>query len=108
MALVSSGVPAEHDNGGSVVPTPAEPDRLFALVDRHSRKAVAFCSGPGPSGECPNFVPGQPLPCEGHRVIPMRRTRADGLPFLVEPAEGNRCPLAWVDSVDDGEIPPPP
>ncbi|MGA8016919.1 MAG: hypothetical protein WCB85_13475 [Candidatus Dormiibacterota bacterium] len=41
-------------------------------------------------------------------MIPMRRTRADGLPFLVDPAEGNRCPLAWVDSVDDEEIPPPP
>ena len=85
---------------------PAEPDQLFALVDPRSHRVVAFCTGPGLSGECPNFVPGQPLPCGGRRVIPMRRTCADGLPFLVDPAEGNRCPLAWVGSVEDDEVRP--
>ncbi|HYA00134.1 MAG TPA: hypothetical protein VEK76_07255 [Candidatus Binatia bacterium] len=78
---------------------PAEGDRLFVLVDARSRHAVGICNGPGPSGECPSYVPGQPLPCEGRRVVPMRRTSVNGLPFLVDPSEGNRCPLAWVDSV---------
>lgn len=78
--------------------TAAEADRLSALVDRWSRRAVGFCSGPGPAGECPSLVAGQPLPCEGKRVVPMRQTLANGLPFLVDPRESDRCPMAWVDS----------
>jgi hypothetical protein len=71
-------------------------DRLFLLLDPQTRRVIDLCTGPSPNGDCPSFVGGQPLPCEGYRVVPLRRTSANGLPFLVADSEGNRCPLAWV------------
>ncbi len=71
-------------------------DRLFLLLDPQTRRVIDLCTGPSPSGDCPSFVGGQPLPCEGYRVLPQRRTSADGLPFLVASSEGNRCPMAWL------------
>ena len=79
---------------------PAGKNRLFAMVDPRSRHAIGYCAGPGPSGECPSFVAGQPLPCEGYRLVPQHGTSVDGLPFLVEPGSGSRCPLAWVDDAE--------
>ena len=72
-------------------------NRLFLLLDPRTRRVVDLCTGPAANGDCPSYVAGQPIPCEGFRVIPLRRTSADGLPFLVDHAEGTRCPLAWVD-----------
>jgi hypothetical protein len=77
---------------------PQEYDRLFAMTEWETRHALAFCSGPSAHGGCPSFVPGQPLPCAGRRVIPMRGTIADGLPFRVTGTGDGRCPLAGLDS----------
>ena len=71
-------------------------DRLFLLLDPHTRRVVDLCTGPTPSGDCPSHVAGQRLTCAGYRVVPLRRTSANGLPFLVAHSEGTRCPLAWV------------
>jgi hypothetical protein len=72
-------------------------ERLFAIVGRRHRKLTNLCQGPSPDGQCPRAYAGE-LPCAGARVVPMRGTSADGLPFSV-PADqhGPRCPLAWVD-----------
>jgi hypothetical protein len=80
-------------------PGTAGSDRLFALVDPRTHRAVGFCSGPGPLGECSSFVPGHPVPCEGYQLAPMRGTAVSGLLFRVEPGAGNRCALVWVDSL---------
>ena len=71
-------------------------DRLFLLLDPQTRRVIDLCTGPSPSGDCPSFVGGQPLPCDGSRVVPLRRTSANGLPFLVAHSEGTRCPMAWL------------
>jgi hypothetical protein len=76
---------------------PQEHDRLFAVTEAETRHALGFCSGPDATGRCPSFVPGQPLPCLGRRVIPMRGTVADGLPFRVTRGVNGLCPLAWLD-----------
>jgi hypothetical protein len=76
--------------------TPA--DRLFLLLDPHTRRVADICTGPTATGDCPAYLAGQPLTCAGFRVVPLRRTSANGLPFLVDEAEGPRCPLAWLDS----------
>ena len=71
-------------------------DRLFLLLDPQTRRVIDLCTGPSLSGDCPSFVGGQPLPCQGYRVVPLRRTTANGLPFLVGHADGTRCPMAWL------------
>jgi hypothetical protein len=76
--------------------TPA--DRLFLMLDPRTRRVVDLCTGPAESGDCPSYVSGQSLPCEGFRVVPVRQTSANGLPFLVGLCEGTRCPLAWVNA----------
>jgi hypothetical protein len=78
--------------------TPA--DRLFLLLDPHTRRVADICTGPTATGDCPAYLAGQPLTCAGFRVVPIRQTSANGLPFLVDESEGPRCPLAWLD---DGE-----
>ncbi len=76
---------------------PPDRDRLFAMTEGAKRHALDFCHGPDAEGRCPSLVPGQPLPCAGRRVVPMRGTLADGLPFRVSGGEDGRCPLAWLD-----------
>jgi len=76
----------------------APADRLFLMLDPRTRRVVDLCTGPAESGDCPSYVAGQTLPCEGCRVVPLRRTSANGLPFLVGLCEGTRCPLAWVNA----------
>jgi len=97
MAMVSARAPADHERGDCATAMSTQTDRLFLLLDPQTRRVIDLCTGPSPSGDCPSFVGGQPLPCEGYRVVPMRRTSANGLPFLVAHSEGTRCPLAWVD-----------
>jgi hypothetical protein len=75
--------------------TPA--DRLFLLLDPRTRRVVDICTGPTATGDCRAYVAGQPLTCAGFRVVPLRRTSANGLPFLVDECDGPRCPLAWLD-----------
>jgi hypothetical protein len=71
--------------------------RLFAIVSRQDGKLVDLCPGPSPDGRCPRAEAGQ-VPCAGERVVPLRGTTADGLPFSVAAdASGPRCPLDWVD-----------
>jgi hypothetical protein len=77
---------------------PQDRDRLFAMTEAGTRHALGFCHGPDTAGRCPSFVPGQPLPCAGRRVVPMRGTVADGLPFRVTAWADGRCPLAWLDA----------
>ena len=86
----------------------AQVDRLFILLDPETRRVIDLCSGPAAEGACPRYVAGQPLPCEGYKVIPLRSTSANGLPFRVGPSAGTRCPLAWLDSSLDGAEEGPP
>ena len=78
-------------------------DRLFLLLDPHTRRVVDLCTGPTAAGDCPAYVAGQPLTCAGFRVVPVRQTSANGLPFLVDDSEGPRCPLAWIDEAEPKE-----
>jgi len=71
------------------------PDRLFSLVDPVTRHQIALCTGPDEHGACPSAHGGLP-PCAGLRVVPLRGTPANGLPFTVSGASSGRCPLAWV------------
>jgi hypothetical protein len=72
-------------------------DRLFAIVSRQDGKLTNLCPGPSPDGWCSRTEAGQ-LPCAGARVLPLRGTVADGLPFSVPgDQQGTRCPLDWVD-----------
>lgn len=73
------------------------PDRLFAIVDGQDRSLLDLCTGPDDEGHCARRAPGA-VPCAAARVVPLRGTRADGLPFSV-PADamGPTCPMAWVD-----------
>lgn len=71
-------------------------EHLFAIVDRLDGRLVDLCSGPVADGGCPRSEAGAP-PCAGHRVIPMRGTRADGLPFSIpSTASGAVCPVGWL------------
>ena len=81
-------------------PTESAADRLFLILDPRSGHVVEICTGPGPDGRCPSFVADQPPLCAGHRVIPLRQTSANGLPFFVAFHEGDHCPLAWLDADD--------
>ena len=78
--------------------TPA--DRLFLLLDPRTRRVADICTGPTATGDCPAYLAGQPLTCAGFRVVPVRQTSANGLPFLVDESEGPRCPLAWIDDAE--------
>jgi hypothetical protein len=72
-------------------------ERLFAIVDRQDGKLVNLCPGPSPDGRCSRAETGE-VPCAGARVVPMRGTVADGLPFSVPvDQQGPSCPLDWVD-----------
>jgi hypothetical protein len=72
-------------------------DRLFAIVSRPDGKLMNLCPGPAPDGRCASAERGE-VPCAGARVVPLRGTAADGLPFSVAVAQqGPRCPLEWVD-----------
>ena len=93
MALAASGVPTVY--GGMETH-----DRLFQIVDPVTNKLVDICTGPTPIGGCPR-ADTPPYDCIGLRVVPMRGTLADGLPFTATSARNGRCPLAWVD--DDPE-----
>jgi len=81
-----------------------EADRLFILLDPETRRVIDLCYGPASDGACPRYVAGQQLPCEGYKVIPLRRTSANGLPFRVGRCDSARCPLAWLDSGEDGAV----
>ena len=71
-------------------------DRLFAIVSRPDGKLVNLCPGPSVDGRCSKDGTGL-VPCAGARVVPLRGTMADGLPFSVgADATGPRCPLDWV------------
>lgn len=71
-------------------------DRLFAIVSGPDREIENLCPGPTPDGRCPKADAGR-VPCAGARVVPLRGTHANGLPFSV-PADASapRCPLDWV------------
>lgn len=72
-------------------------DRLFAIVSGQDGKLVNLCPGPFQDGDCSRAETG-PVPCAGARVVPLRGTVADGLPFSVAvDASAPRCPLEWVD-----------
>jgi len=79
-------------------------DRLFILLDPQTRRVIDLCYGPAADGACPRYVAGQQLPCEGYKVIPLRRTSANGLPFRVGRCDSARCPLAWLDSGENGAV----
>jgi hypothetical protein len=83
-------------------------DRLFLILDPRSRRVAGICTGPGPDGRCKSFVPDQEPPCAGHRVVPLRQTAANGLPFFVSFHEGDHCPLAWLDAGEPDEAPAGP
>ncbi|MGD0833965.1 MAG: hypothetical protein ABSA40_05995 [Candidatus Dormibacteria bacterium] len=86
-------------------PPDSSADRLFLILDPRSRRVVEICTGPGPDGRCPSFVADQAPPCVGFRVVPLRQTSANGLPFFVAYDEGDHCPLAWLDAGEAGEAP---
>ena len=95
--MASSRVGADDGRGDCEMGMTTSADRLFLLLDPHTRRVVDICTGPTATGDCPAYVAGQPLTCAGVRVVPLRRTSANGLPFLVDEGEGPRCPLAWLD-----------
>ena len=109
--MASEGVAADDGPGGYEIgieigtgmgiTTPA--DRLFLLLDPHTRRVVDLCTGPTAAGDCPAYVAGQPLTCAGYRVVPVRQTSANGLPFLVDEPDGPRCPLAWIDDAEPND-----
>lgn len=75
-------------------------ERLFAIVRRPGGHLDNLCPGPLPDGTCARVESGT-LPCAGERVIPLRGTAANGLPFTVPAGlRGPRCPMAWVDADD--------
>src|ERR1039457_1053562 len=102
MAMASAGVPADDGVGDCDMGMSTPADRLFLLLDPHTRRVGDLCTGPTASGDCPAHLAGQPLTCAGFRVVPLRRTPANGLPFLVDECEGPRCPLAWLDDGEPG------
>jgi len=72
-------------------------DRLFAIVSRPNGKLMNLCQGPSLIGRCSRAETGE-VPCAGARVVPMRGTAANGLPFSVAVDQrGPRSPLDWVD-----------
>jgi len=97
MTMVSAGVPADDGWGDCEILMTTQADRLFLLLDPHTRRVADICTGPTATGDCPAYLAGQPLTCAGFRVVPIRQTSANGLPFLVDESEGPRCPLAWLD-----------
>ena len=72
-------------------------DRLFQIIDPDTGGLINICYGPGEDGSCPNAA-APPYRCSGRRVVPVRGTRASGLPFTISQTDPGRCPLAWVDS----------
>ena len=97
--MAPAPVRVDHERREVARPAMSTPaDRLFLMLDPRTRRVVDLCTGPAESGDCPSYVAGQPLPCEGYRVVPLRQTSANGLPFLVGLCEGTRCPLAWVNA----------
>jgi hypothetical protein len=70
-------------------------ERLFLLIDPKSREVMGTCAGPAADGACPNAYAGH-IPCERTKVLPMRGTVADGIPFSVVGDDWAGCPLAWV------------
>ena len=72
-------------------------DRLFEIIGVQDGKLRNLCPGPSPGGLCSRTEMG-PVPCAGARVVPLRGTSADGLPFSVAAdQQGPRCPLEWVN-----------
>jgi len=71
-------------------------DRLFAIVDPITHGLAGLCTGPDDAGSCPTTA--APHPCNGLRVVPLRGTPGNGMPFTIVPGSGNACPLAWVDA----------
>lgn len=80
----------------------AAADLLFMIVDPATGRLVGLCQGPDHGSRC-GRAEAPPLPCEGFRVVPVRGTRARGLPFTVGKTVSNRCPMAWVEQEEDGE-----
>ena len=84
-------------------------DRLFLIVDPISLRLVDLCQGPDSSGKCPSGET-RPYSCEGHHVIPLRGTDANGLSFrvtaaTVDAADPHRCPMAWIDDPSNEATP---
>ena len=77
-------------------------DRLFMIVDPATGRMVGLCQGPDHGSRC-GQAEAPPLPCEGYRVVPVRGTSANGLPFSVGKTVSARCPMAWVKPADDGD-----
>lgn len=76
-------------------------ERLFAIVSRRDGTLMNLCAGPSPHGRCSRVERGE-IPCAGARVIPMRGTAADGLPFSIASGQqGPVCPLTWLDQESD-------
>jgi hypothetical protein len=72
-------------------------ERLFAIVSRRDGTLLNLCPGPSPDGGCSKAERGD-VPCAGARVISMRGTAADGLPFSIAAGQqGPMCPLKWLD-----------
>jgi hypothetical protein len=97
MAMASAGMLADDGMGDCDKGMSTLADRLFLLLDPHTRRVVDICTGPNATGDCPAYLAGQPLTCAGLRVVPLRHTPANGLPFLVDECAGPPCPLAWLD-----------
>jgi hypothetical protein len=91
------GTEFDGDGGRTMGTTGDSAERIFTIVSRWDGKLMNLCSGPSPDGRCSRADRGE-LPCAGARVVPLRGTAADGLPFSIAVGQqGPVCPLSWLD-----------
>ena len=75
-------------------------DPLFLIVDPDRAHVTTTCAGPDDQGQCPDAIPGEPVPCAGRQLVLLhsdlgpRWTRAvgdseDGCPVPVMCAGGS-------------------
>jgi len=83
------------------ITTPA--DRLFLLLDPHTRRVVDLCTGPTAAGGLPRLPSGQPLTCAGYRVVPSARPRPTGCPSWWMSPTGPAARWAWIDDAEPND-----
>jgi hypothetical protein len=67
-------------------------ESILLILDPTGQEHPDACSGPTAGGACPNAVPGQPVPCAGHELVPAHATER-GRTRIVVPAGADECPI---------------
>lgn len=66
------------------------------IIDPATGDVVAACHGAGDYGTCPLAVEGHPVPCAGHRLLPVANSGLEGWTMTVMPDAEGSCPLAFL------------